>query len=161
MTGLSLSLNNEQRCECEQRVITKLTLKNIAYAPFSLISKNSIVLTTSCPVCGARMTERQIKKGWRNDPYDFTTCCPKCGKRFYSHLKVNLGNYGHMEFPYLCKIQLVEEVRKFLDGKSLTKKSIKDEVRFFANAARHWKRWYDFVDFYYKHVPRPKRRKRV
>jgi len=80
------------------------------------IREADIVVDGICPECGRVLTEEEIRRGWTNDPYDFTTRCVDCGHRFHAGLIVS-GNpdvlsIGH--FGYLCPLQVFTGLKDLL-----------------------------------------------
>lgn len=124
-------------------VMTQHQQLNQAIVLRQLISQATITPDTTCPNCGHVHTEKEIRQGWRNTPYDFTTKCVNCKRRFVAGLDVEGDSevlpLGHYQF--LCPEQLYTAISDLMTerGRSLlgTKFLLENQPELFWNIIRH------------------------
>jgi len=94
MLGLGMSL------EIRHETVLKLQL-----------SYNTKILAL-CPNCNHSLTNREVKEGFGNDPYDFNTTCPKCGEKFKS-LIIASRKAEEYSFTHMCFCQTQQALIDF------------------------------------------------
>lgn len=107
------------RMSCSQRQTVRQTVRcEQTLRVCQMISRTVITPYAICPECGHGLNEKEIKKGWRNDPTDFTTECPKCHTRFLANLILSEDGQDIDKITYLCPDQLFYALKAVRRGKS-------------------------------------------
>lgn len=105
MSGISLQMTQSVRQE--QRLELTLSQKVAITLGGAIITADG-----TCPQCGYKLREKEIKAGWNNDPYDARTTCVQCGHRFVASLLVaKIAGRKRKQFRYLCEAQLFAALR--------------------------------------------------
>lgn len=110
--GFSLGCSQEQRCEqrLEQRLAPEQRLEieeaelGLRFELASALHDDNFKPEARCPKCGYGLTLRDILRGFKNDPKDFTTECPTCKERFPAELVVR-SSYSSGHLYFLCPAQ--------------------------------------------------------
>lgn len=103
MIGFEMRLTQriEHRLSMEQRLENRLSLR---LALLNASHGEKFTPVGDCPRCNRKMKPREIMKGFRRDPDDFTTKCPKCRLRFEPRL-IHESISGSIEYKFLCPTQ--------------------------------------------------------
>ncbi len=125
----SLSLSLRQRLSLKQQI--SFHFGNFITTPRGV-----------CLKCGHKLSEKQIKKGFSDDPQEFRTTCPKCGHRFLAHLIITHKNGRNQteNVVYMCTVQTLEQLKQIKEkrGRIGIAYLAKKNRQLFYNIIRHW-----------------------
>ena len=90
--GMSLQIIQKQEIKLELGLVTKII--------------------AICPDCNHRLSDKEVKDGFSNNPYDFETTCPECGRKFESII-VASRKAEEYHFIHKCLIQTQKALEDF------------------------------------------------
>lgn len=106
MIGFEMRLEQKQELTMEQRLEQRLSLR---LALLQVTHGEKFKPKGACPGCNKKLTPREIMKGFKQDPYDFTTKCPKCKLRFPPKL-MHSDVSGNAEYRFYCPAQTLAKL---------------------------------------------------
>jgi len=134
---MSFRQSQSQRQELKQRLSLSLKQRITQHFGNFITTPRGV-----CPKCEHKLSEKQIKKGFSNDPQEFRTTCPKCGHRFLAHLIITHKNGRNQteNVVYMCTVQTLEQLQQIKEKRSRIGIAYlsKQNRQLFYNIIRHW-----------------------
>lgn len=135
--GMHLSQRQSQRLELQQRLSLALKQRQTLHFGNFVSVPQGI-----CPNCKHKLSEKQIKAGFSEDPQEFRTTCPKCFHRFLANLIITRRN-GQKKTEtviYLCPHQTLFQMEGIKEkrGRIGIAYLAKKDRQLFYNIIRYW-----------------------
>ena len=93
-----------------------------------------------CPDCNHRLSDKEVKDGFSNNPYDFETTCPECGRKFASII-VAFRKAEEYHFIHKCLIQTQQALIDFQNkyGRVISRSALeRDNPGLYFNTIYHF-----------------------